>query len=97
MTPSERWNDDRLNDFYSEFRRTRDQVEKIAVMEATLKTVGEDASACRESIEKLRENLDGAARTQVTERKADRRWLIGTCLSAAALILAALGLLLAHL
>ncbi len=88
-----RWNDDRLDDFYAEFRRAAITVEKVAVIETTLRTVGDDASACRESIEKLREGLDTAARMQASERKTDRRWLIGAWLTTAALIISAVGLL----
>jgi hypothetical protein len=93
----ERWNDDRLDDFYEEFRRMVLTVEKVGVIEVTLRGVSEDVKACRGSVHTLRSELATAAANQVVERRSDRRWLIGTCLSSAALIIAAVGVLLGHI
>lgn len=92
----ERWNDDRLDDFYEEFRRMVVTVEKVGIIEANLRTVSEDVKACRGNVHALRSDLATAAANQVIERRSDRRWLIGTCLSSAALIIAAVGVLLGH-
>jgi hypothetical protein len=95
--PLERWNDDRIDDFYEEFRRMVVTVEKVGVIEESLRTVKEDTKACRTNVHALRNDLATAAAAQVTERRSDRRWLIGTCLSSAALIIAAVGVLLGHI
>lgn len=103
-----RWPDARLDAFYAEFQRVLILVEKIAVLETDLRNVAEDTQACRKNLHTLRNelaktslamrnDLAAAARTQVEERKSDRRWLIGTCLSTAALIIAAIGVLAGHI
>jgi hypothetical protein len=43
--------------------------------------------------EKREEKRDKERQDQVKERKTDRRWLIGTCLSSAGLIIAAIAVL----
>lgn len=93
----DRWNDSRLDDFYAEFRRMVITVEKVAVLERTLEGVAEDAEGCRTEVAAMRADLASTARNQIAERKSDRRWLIGTCLSTAALIIAAVGIFVGHI
>jgi glutathione S-transferase len=96
MSP-ERWNDDRLDDFYEEFRRM------VGDRREGRHHRGDPARRLRgrqgvpQQRPHLRSDLATAAANQVIERRSDRRWLIGTCLSSAALIIAAVGVLLGHI
>ena len=63
---------------------------------ATRETAAELASYIREERDRLdreREERERKAEQRRLERKSDRRWLVGTGLSSAGLVIAALGLL----
>lgn len=90
---TERWNDARLDDLAEEVRHTGRQAERIPVIEANLTVVGSDAKGARDSVAVLRQELNAREIARVSERKSDRRFLIGTCLTAAALVIAAIQVL----
>lgn len=104
----ERWNDDRLDDFYEEFRRMVVIVERVGSIETSLARVAEDAASCRASLHKVRSDMTATAlqlandrradrEAELDRRKKDRRWLIGILLSATAIVVAAMGVLVNHL
>lgn len=100
----ERWNDDRLDDFYEEFKRVLPLIERVGRMEVKLDDVAEDASVCRSRLHdltstvaagqmQLHNDMERRAKDDAKTRKEDRRWLIGAILSTAALIIAAVGVI----
>lgn len=102
--PPERWNDDRLDDFYEAFRRVSERTEEVGILRTTLERVGEDIKSVRSNVHDLREDITtqsvqwrndmaAVAENQRKERKVDRRWFIGTVLSSAGLVITAVGLL----
>jgi hypothetical protein len=82
-------------------------VDRVPVLEEILKTVGSDAAVCRKNVHALRNDMTAqflalrnetqqAAQLQARERKSDRKWLVGAILSAAGLVIAAVGILAGH-
>lgn len=67
--------------------------EDLAVTKERVAVSVKRANECLKKQEALEQYLQGRDREQAKERKVDRRWLIGTVLSASALVIAALGLL----
>ena len=110
MTPDERgrWNDARIDDFYEEFKRMAVIVEQVGAMQVSLVTAASDAKHARSNIHalrndmsaeflKLRNDTQALAITAAAERKSDRKWLVGAILSAAGLVIAAVGILAGHI
>lgn len=84
--------------FGEELRNLRRDVDGAA---SSIKAHRDDFNTYVEGQEKSQEDhrkerADMAEKHRV-ERKSDRRWMIGTVLTSAALIIAAVGLLLAHI
>lgn len=105
MNPLHRWNDDRLDDLARRvdlnakaFTELSGRLTDIIVEQARLsEKVGDvvhDVSACLTQIEEHRRESAARDVVQRRERKADRRWMVGTALTVAALIIAALGIFL---
>jgi regulator of replication initiation timing len=65
----------------------------LARMQSHLGTAVDEARAARKELRQLRDHLEENAEKQRKERKTDRRWLVGTVLSSAALIIAAVQVL----
>lgn len=105
MTPDRtRWGDSRLDDLANEFRALRDLPAKLAELIVELRHLKDDTSACHKSVRELRREFNNYREEQQDlieahrlERKQDRRWMIGTVLTSAALVVAAMGVLLGHL
>ena len=93
MTPLERWTDERLDDLAAEVHRMGAVVDGIAAMRVELVAVAKDAVACRNNVHKLRNDWMAAAAREQARRVSDRRWMIGTVLTSAALVIAALGII----
>lgn len=68
-------------------------VDGIGAMSVELSVVAKDTHACRENVHRLRNDWMAAAAREQARRTSDRRWMIGTVLSAAALVIAALGII----
>lgn len=79
-------------------------VEQIGAMQVTLATAAADAKYARSNIHGLRNDMasefvalrnaaQAQAATQAAERKSDRKWLVGAILTAAGLVIAAIGVL----
>lgn len=66
---------------------------EFARMQGQLGSALDEARAARRELGDLRSHLEKREETQRRERKADRRWLVGTVLSSAALIVAAIQVL----
>lgn len=62
-------------------------------IEAELRGARGDTAACRDEVKDLKSSLLDREQTQRKERKADRRWLIGTVLTSAALVIGAIQVL----
>lgn len=97
MNASARWPDERLDDLADSVRSLDSTVREIA--EVTVITRERAAAAIKRSTEcvKIVDDLELYLRNrdeaQAKERKTDRRWLVGTVLSSAGLIIAAVSLL----
>jgi chromosome segregation ATPase len=66
---------------------------KLAVIEERVNSAIVSVNTCLSKYEDLDEYLHRREEYQLKERKSDRRWLVGTVLSSAALVIAALGVL----
>jgi hypothetical protein len=96
-----RWNDDRLDDLARQVQRNGQQLEENAKIREELVKVRErlanvsgDTHSCITELRQLKGELDRRAQVQHEERKADRKWMIGTVLVTAGLVIAALGVFL---
>jgi len=104
----QRWNDDRLDDLARRVDEHGDHLKaltEIMVQQAELKQklsdLAEDTSSCLSSLQEItrewrqREQAQrDREETQRKERKADRRWLVGTAILVCSIIIAALGVFL---
>lgn len=68
-------------------------VDGIGAMSVELSVVAKDTHACRENVHRLRNELAAAATMEAARRTSDRRWMVGTILTASALIIGAIGLI----
>lgn len=92
-----RWPDERLDDLA---RRINGTPERVIRLEGQVQDLAQDAATAVRAIRDLERHLrqrDEEQRKrdeeQRKERRADRHWLIGTVIAAAALIVAAVGIL----
>lgn len=103
-----RWTDSRLDDRFetltSEMRALRDMPSKLAEFGAELRTMRRDVDACAGDVAEHRSDFQAYMEEQTQtheahrlERKSDRRWMVGTVLTSAGLVIAAMGLLLGQL
>lgn len=99
-----RWPDSRLDDLANELRALRNVPARIAEVAVDLGYLKKDTGACHRAVRDLRSEFNAYRDEQGEqreahrlERKSDRRWMIGTVLTAAALVIAAMGLLLGHI
>lgn len=76
-----------------DIRRFGPMVEEVNDLKHQLELALTEARGARVELGELRKSLDDRAETQRLERKSDRRWLVGTVLSSAALIVAAIQVL----
>lgn len=99
----ERWNDDRLDDLANELRRElRQQEERLSIVEnikgelielrSEVRATNKSSDSCIKELRQLKQDLERRAQAQHQERKADRRWMIGTVLATASLVIAALAI-----
>jgi hypothetical protein len=96
-----RWSDDRLDDLWREVQGLSDMREEIIRIDVRTSSGATTQAECLRKLEalELRMNRRDEQRleerkSQAQERKADRRWLLATLLTVAALIIAALGIFL---
>lgn len=102
MTPElYRWNDDRLDDLAARVEQIAREYEHIlnirtelAEMRGQIKGVGGDTTECITELRALKTELQTRETTQRLERRADRRWMVGTLLTTAGLVIAALAIFL---
>lgn len=101
MNPLSRWNDDRLDDLAQLVRSHSDQLNSLLDMRTEMAglrqkvdDVSEDTHTCVASLDNLKTDLQKRSENQAKERKADRRWMIGTVLATASIVIAALAIFL---
>lgn len=96
MTPDGRtiWTDARLDDLHSELLPLRGLLQTVAKHDLAIENNSKDIDGLGNKIQTFILEQREAERDRIRERKADRRWLVGTVLTSAALVIAALGLLL---
>ena len=101
MNPPDRWSDDRIQDLADELQVLRDLPMRVALLDQSLKTSGENIRECRDDMRHMAEKMEAmeAARQNreseaIRERKKDRRWLIATFIAAAMMVIGAAGLFL---
>lgn len=87
----------RLTDELEHLRVLRDDLrhmpEDLAITKERAATAIRSSNNCLSAVERLEGAIQQRERENAQERKSDRRWLLGTVLTSAALIIAALGLL----
>lgn len=97
MAELKRWNDDRLDALAAQVQRNVERLEayaeireELVSLRERLVNVGGDTHDCITELRQLKLELAHRADTQHEERKADRRWMIGTLLVVAGLVISAL-------
>jgi cytochrome c-type biogenesis protein CcmH/NrfG len=93
-----RWSDDRLDDLanrvhehHQHLARLDDLITAHAVFAERLGDVARDTARCLSTLDQLKADMSSSVDQQRRDRKLDRRWLIATALTVAAIIVAALG------
>jgi hypothetical protein len=97
--PLTRWNDDRLDDLARRVNETSEALRQLqdlrvsqSVLEAKVDDVAKDTVSCLMSLEQMKKDWMHRDEEARRERKLDRRWLIATALTVAAIIVASLGI-----
>lgn len=85
-----KWNDDRLDDLAREVHNLTDTRDAVIRLDGSVATVHADVTELAKAFEKWKIDEAVKVERQREERKADRRWLIGTVLASASIIVAAL-------
>jgi chromosome segregation ATPase len=76
-----------------DIRRFAPMVAEVNDLKHQLGLALTEARGARMELKELRESLEQRAELQRVERRADRRWLIGTMLASAMLVVSAIGVL----
>jgi glutathione S-transferase len=84
------WTDERLDDLV---RRVNGMPERVIRLEQQFANFDADLAELKTASHALVVRLEHRENEQAQERKQDRRWLVGSCFTAAGLVIAALGLL----
>lgn len=66
---------------------------RIALLEERWRNIEADYAELKGTMNAMVKRLEHRDREQIAERKADRRWMFGAALSAASLVIAAVGVL----
>ena len=66
---------------------------RIALLEERWKNIEADYAELKGTMDAMVKRLEHREREQALERKSDRRWMFGAALSAASLVVAAVGVL----
>jgi anti-sigma factor RsiW len=97
VTDRVRWTDDRLDDAFARVNRRLETVEDVSVrltrVEGQVKGVHEDTQEIKEAMAVRARDREAERQERERERRSNIRWLIGTALSSAAIIVAAVGVL----
>ena len=88
--PRTRWTDERLDDWRRDFLDMKALAQQVPVMQEQLKGIADDAAVARRNTHALRNDMATNAAQQAADRKADRRWLTGTLIATAGVIVTAL-------
>lgn len=83
----------KVDDLSDDVRAMAPLAGQQALLDANLSHLDEGLAAVRAGLDGLKEHLTSRAEQQQKDRIADRRWLIGTVLAAASIIIAALSVL----
>ena len=99
MSPITRWNDERLDDLHSRVRENTKRLDEYVSLKSELvdlrahvENAEKVALQALATITNMQEKLEARANAQREERKADMRWMVGTLLVSAGLIVAAVRL-----
>src|SRR4051812_21018935 len=84
---------ERVNALVDEFRVMRDLPTKLAEIAVEFRGMRADIGNCFEAIRDAEAKRGAREEEQRLERKSDRRWMFGSAMTAAGLVIAALGLL----
>lgn len=104
MNPTEKYTDPLLDEkfetVHNEMRALRDLPMAMGEMKGELKRITEDTNRCHAAVREMREDFERFKDHQSEledrrrlERKSDRRWIVGTGLTSASLVIAAIALL----
>lgn len=88
---------ERVNVLTDEMRAMRDVPAKLAEIAVEFRNLSTDVGGCFDAIRESETKRELREEQQRRERKSDRRWMVGTILTSAALVIAAVGLLVGHL
>jgi hypothetical protein len=86
----------RVNTLTDEMRAMRDLPTNLAEFAIEFRGLRKDVGKCFDAIRDAETKREKREDQQRTDRKADRRWYIGSSLTAAGLVIAAIALLVPH-
>jgi hypothetical protein len=87
---------ERVNTLTTELRAMRDLPKNLAEFAIEFRGLRHDVGKCFEAIRDAEDKREKREDQQRVDRKADRRWFIGSALTAAGLVIAAIALLVPH-
>jgi hypothetical protein len=88
------WSGPRISDRFAALeKRVNGMPEKVIRLEQQFADFDADLAELKTASHALVVRLEHREHEQAKERKQDRRWLVGSCFTAAGLVIAALGLL----
>lgn len=90
MTVLGRWNDDRLDDLAREVHVLTDASVTTIRLEGQVEGLAKDLGELIRAFSEFKREESRKETEQHKERKSDRRWMIGTALTSAALVISAL-------
>lgn len=84
---------ERVNILTDEMRALRNLPDSLAEFAVEFRYLRRDVGSCFDAIRVAEEKREHREEEQRLERKSDRRWIFGSAMTAAGLVIAALGLL----
>lgn len=87
---------DRVTTLVDEMRAMRKMPERLAEFVVEFRNLRDDVGHCFDAIRDAESKRERREEEQRIERKSDRRWMVGSAFTAAALVIAALALIVPH-
>ena len=84
---------ERVSNLIDETRALRSLPERLAEFAVEFRNLRSDVGNCFEAIRDAEDKREKREEEQRLERKSDRRWMVGSAMTAAGLVIAALGIL----
>lgn len=90
--PRTRWNDDRLDDLAGSVQVMRDLPQAVAKIGVRMDDARDDVNRLGSKVQSYIDEQRDVEKQRRRDRKSDFRWVVGTVLASASLVIAALAL-----